>query len=64
MTITNHHEELAAEVVRYGTIKERQEFQLGGSFKISTVYEYEGIRYYITMTDGQITYFHEGGSLL
>lgn len=64
MTITKHHEELAAEVRRYGTIKERQEFQLGGSFKTSTVYVYEGKRYYITMTDGQITYFHEGGSLL
>lgn len=64
MTITKHHEELAADVRRYGTILERQEFQLGNSFKTSTVYVCNGKRYYITMTDGQLTYFHEGGKFL
>ena len=64
MTITKRHEELAAEVRQNGVLKERQEFQLGNTRKVSEVYDYLGSRFYVTMTDGQITYFHEGGSLL
>lgn len=64
MLITKHHEELAAEVRQNGVLKERQEFQLGNSHKVSEVYDYLGSRFYVTMTEGQLTFIHEGGTML
>ena len=52
---------LAELVFREGKIIERTAFMLGDAYKVSYVFEYEGKQYYITLTDEEITYFHQGG---
>ena len=55
--------QFADEALRYGKIISDDEFKLGNVFKHSYCVEYLNRRYYLTKTNGEWTYFHEGGLL-
>ena len=52
--------QLAELVYNEGEILERNAFMLGNQHKVSYVMSYNGYRYYVTLTDGEITFFHQG----
>jgi len=51
---------LAELIYHEGEIIERNAFMLGGQHKVSYVMSYNGYRYYVTLTDGEITFIHQG----
>lgn len=50
----------ADEALRYGKIISDDEFKLGNDFKRSYCVEYMNRCYYLTKTNGEWSYFHEG----
>ena len=60
MVIDKDTKQLAELVYNEGEIIERNAFMLGNQHKVSYVMSYNGYRYYVTLTDGEITFFHQG----
>lgn len=60
MIMDKDTKKLAELVYNEGEILEREAFMLGGFHKVGYVMAYNGYRYYVTFTDGEITFFHQG----
>ena len=63
MKLDKTTKQLAELVYNEGEIIDRTAFVFEGAHKVSYVMAYNNYRYYITVTNGEITYFHQSSRI-